>query len=307
MEGLVSIIITTYNRSGLLIEAVNSCLAQSYPNIEVIVVDDGSKDDTAKRMESYQQDPRVIYHYKENGERAAARNTGIQLARGQYLKFMDSDDLIDPGYVSMCVKYFEANAEAGLLHTNCKLLHDDGTMAHTPKKGISGNVFETLWDFNDISLSSTMLRRNTHERWGGFDETRSLSGAEDWEYWVRLAKQGCQVGFVTAFITTIRIHQENGTMNDIDRIVFSTREGQRLLNEKFEIAPALNHRLNVRLTYLKAVYDYINGNRGGSLRHLFKAAGQSKKLLLKSDFWMLWIKNFFPKGITVLAKKVLKK
>lgn len=299
----VSIVITTYNRADLILYAVNSCLQQTYTNIEIIVIDDGSTDKTYKVLEELIIQKKINYHYKINDERAAARNMGLLLSKGTYIKFLDSDDLIEKDYVEICVRYFEANKNCELLHTNCKILNENGNISLPPKKGITGNVYEILWEYNDISLSSVMMKKSVFEKFGGFDETRSLSGAEDWEYWVRLSRQGCVVGFLPAFVTIIRMHKDNSTMNDIDKIVFSSREGQRLLEEKFEVKKSLKYNFAGRLVYLQAIYFYIHGKRGDSLRSLIKSVSKNQRILFKIDFWSLFLKNFLPKKIIDLIKQ----
>ncbi len=303
MKALVSIIITTYNRATLIKETIHSCLNQSYPDFEIIVIDDGSTDNTKEVLEEFIAAKQLQYYYLENGERAAARNAGVKLSKGQYIKFLDSDDLIEKDHVEICVRYFEENKNCELLHTNCKVLNADGSISLSPKKGVTGNVYESLWESNDISLSSVMMKRTVFEKWDGFDETRSLSGAEDWEYWVRLSKQGCVVGFVPTYVTIIRMHSDNCTMNDIDKIVFSAREGQRLLEQKFDISKSLKRKFAARLIYMEAIYFYIDGKKVDCLGYLIKATLINRKIFFKADSWALLLKNLLPKKIISLLKQ----
>ncbi len=89
---LISVIIPTYNRANFLGEAIESVLSQTYKNLEVIIIDDGSTDDTRQLIEKY-TDKRIIYLYQEHGGTSAARNKGIQEAKGEYIAFLDSDDI----------------------------------------------------------------------------------------------------------------------------------------------------------------------------------------------------------------------
>lgn len=305
MKELVSIIITTYNRRHFIREAINSCLLQSYPHIEVIVVDDGSTDGTMEVLADLIHAKKIIYHYKKNAERAAARNTGMKLASGHFYKFLDSDDLIEKECISTCIKCFLDHKDVMLVHTNCKVIDEKGYLTISPKKGITGNVYEQLWAENDISLSSVIIKQKVFELYGGFDETLSLSGAEDWEYWIRLAKGGCIVGFVAEYVTVIRMHSSNGTMNDIEKILFSLNEARNLLQQKFEVDNKLIGQLESREIYLKAMYNYINNQRLASVGNLVKLTFKAPQVLFSKQAWMLFFKNFIPKRLVLRLKKMV--
>src|SRR5688572_1500418 len=105
IKGLVSIIIPTYNRAGYVVEAVASARAQTYPHKQIIVVDDGSRDDTARRLADLEG---VEYHYQENRGQGAARNRGLSLARGEFVASLDSDDLWDEDFLARGVECLEA-------------------------------------------------------------------------------------------------------------------------------------------------------------------------------------------------------
>ena len=105
IKGLVSVIIPTYNRAGFVAEAVRSARAQTYPRKQIIVVDDGSTDDTARRVAAFEG---VEYHYQSNRGQGAARNHGLRLAKGEYVASLDSDDLWDEDFLARSVECLEA-------------------------------------------------------------------------------------------------------------------------------------------------------------------------------------------------------
>jgi hypothetical protein len=184
------------------------------------------------------------------------------------------------------------------------VIDEKGLVTISPKRGITGNVYESLWADNDISLSSVMIRKKVVELYGGFDETLSLSGAEDWEYWIRLAKQGCVVGFVPELVTVIRMHSSNGTMNDIEKILFSLNVGRKLLQQKFEVEPRLIARSESREIYLKAIYHYINNKRVKSVGNLSKLVFIAPHFLFFKRTWVLFFKNFIPRQLVLRLKEV---
>src|SRR6266545_7542657 len=112
-----SVIIPTYNRSDLILQTIESVLGQTYKNYEIIVIDDGSIDDTRDKLASLRDKGIVQYVYQENRGSSAARNKGISLATGAYLAFLDSDDLFETGKLIKQVKFFSDHPEVGLVHS----------------------------------------------------------------------------------------------------------------------------------------------------------------------------------------------
>ena len=116
---LVTVVIPTYNYGHFVEQAVESALSQRYPNIEVIVVDDGSQDDTKARLEKYRG--RIQYIYQRNQGLSAARNTGILKARGEYIAFLDADDIWIPEKISEQIGMFKSVAQIGLV--SCSIVN----------------------------------------------------------------------------------------------------------------------------------------------------------------------------------------
>lgn len=179
----VSVVIPTYNRADVVREAVASVLRQDYPDIELIVVDDGSRDGTAAVVSGF--GPAVRYLWQENRGVSAARNRGVAASTGDLIAFLDSDDLWLPPKVSAQVAYFEAYEDAQACHTDeiwIRLgMRVNERLIHRKQGG---------WQFLAslprclISPSAIMLRRSLWDRLGGFDE--SLPACEDYDLWLRL-------------------------------------------------------------------------------------------------------------------------
>lgn len=145
-KGLVSVIIPVYNRTDLLREAVESAIAQTYRPIEIVIVDDGSTDDTnnvAKEIEIRHKDIVRVYR-KENEGPGLAREYGRQRARGEYIQYLDSDDLIHPGKLAVQVAALEANPDCGIAYGKTRLVAEDGSVIVSPFKR-SGERIETLF------------------------------------------------------------------------------------------------------------------------------------------------------------------
>lgn len=190
---LVSFITPTYNAAHFLSEAVDSALAQTYPNIEVIIVDDGSTDDTEAMIQArYGGDARVRYFRQANQGPAAARNRAIAEARGVYVHLLDSDERLFPEKVERSYALFQQYPEAAVVYGYGIAVQPDGQTIipmERPKLP-SGDVF-CEWLYGTMSggthsvTGSFMLKREAVLAVGGFDE--KFWASEDWDLWLRLS------------------------------------------------------------------------------------------------------------------------
>ncbi len=143
-DPLISAVIPTYNYGHFVTAAVRNVLAQTYRNLEVIVVDDGSKDNTRERLAPYLD--RIRYVYQENQGPSAARNTGIRSATGEWVALLDSDDLWHPRKLELQVKYLQAHPEVGLLGSDRVYdLHGDWPRVHDEPEDAPGPSRSTTW------------------------------------------------------------------------------------------------------------------------------------------------------------------
>ncbi|MBM3888790.1 MAG: glycosyltransferase, partial [Verrucomicrobia bacterium] len=188
---MISVVIPTYNRAQFLAETIESVLAQVYREFEVIVIDDGSTDNTAEVVARFGD--KVRYVPQPNSERAVSRNHGLRLATGEFLAFLDSDDCWEKQALIEMVKSLRANPAAAFTAVSCSIVGADSRVLSVfyPGGGVEGvlpHAFHQLLRTNVVgSPSAVLLRRSVLERWGSFDENRGLLGVEDWELWARLA------------------------------------------------------------------------------------------------------------------------
>jgi glycosyltransferase involved in cell wall biosynthesis len=179
----VSVIIPTYNRAVLVREAVTSVLAQTYRDFEVLVVDDGSTDDTTAALAGYQE-IQVHRHRRRRGV-AAARNTGLAAARGEWLAFLDSDDLWLPDKLARQMAHLENQPDLLVSQTDETWVRR-GVRVNQPlsHRKVGGWIFMPSLARCLVSPSAVILHRRLLEAHGGFDET--LPAAEDYDLWLRL-------------------------------------------------------------------------------------------------------------------------
>ena len=157
---LVSVIVPSYNTAQYVPDAVRSILGQSYQNLEVRVVDDGSKDNTREVMQAFANDPRVFYHYQENRGESGARNTGIRESKGELIALLDADDLWMPRKLELQVPCFKEHPEVGVVYTNT--VHVDANNNEIPTyrtKRHNGRITEKLFGENFVTGATSMFRR----------------------------------------------------------------------------------------------------------------------------------------------------
>lgn len=182
----VSVIIPTYNRWPMVGEAIDSVLAQSYGELELIVVDDGSRDETAEKLTKYGPAVRVISQPRRGV--AAARNLGVSQSTARYIAFLDSDDLWKPKKIEAQVNFMESHPEVQICQTE-EIWIRNGRRVNPKKKHRkpSGDIFRASLDLCLVSPSAVMMTRDLFDRVGGFDE--SFPVCEDYDVWLRITAE----------------------------------------------------------------------------------------------------------------------
>ena len=192
---LVSVIIPAYNAENFLARTLESVLSQTYQNIEVLVIDDGSQDRTAEIVQSIaQKDSRVILLQQENSGVAAARNLGINNSIGEFIAPIDADDIWYPQNLEKQVQcLLQAEASVGLVYSwSVDINEKDKLTGDFRASNIEGNVFSTLLCHNFLgNASSTLIRRSCVENIGGYNtqlKAQNAQGCEDWDFYLRIAE-----------------------------------------------------------------------------------------------------------------------
>lgn len=217
----IDVIIPTYNNAHFLTEAIASVQQQTYAPTQIIVVDDGSKDDTEAVVASLKDHSTIpiVYIKKENGGPNSARNVGLAHATAELVAFLDADDRWEPNKLEKQITLFEKDTEQtlGLVYGNYKTIDTTGsdrpdipTVPLNPN--IKGYTFEALLPGNLIlgSASNVLIQRSVFATVGTFDET--LRVGEDWDMWLRIAKE-FRIDYVDEVLVAIRRHAHNQTGN----------------------------------------------------------------------------------------------
>lgn len=192
---MVSVVIPTHNRVDLLPRAITSALNQTYNDIEVIVVSDGSTDNTDAFMQKYDNDGRVRYiNYSPAKGGNYARNTGIDAAKGEYVAFLDDDDEWLPTKIERQVALMEADNEVGLVYTGINCIYVNESICYSFKPTLRGNLSKKILFRNYIGSTSSVMLRQSLCRSCRFDE--NLQALQDFDLWIKVM-QGCKADVVS--------------------------------------------------------------------------------------------------------------
>lgn len=183
MKPLFSIIIPTYNRRQFLKIAIDSVFSQTFKDWQLIIVDDGSKDNTKELICSY-KDLRLKYYHQPNQGPATARNTGLSKATGDYICFLDSDDRFRKDKLEIAHQYIRENPGYKIFHTE-EIWYRNGKILtqKKPQKKSTGFIFEKSAKLCSISISTAIIKKDIFKKIGCFDQ--ALPACEDYDFWLR--------------------------------------------------------------------------------------------------------------------------
>lgn len=293
--GLVSVVIPAYNVAAHIGEAIASVRAQQCPRLEIVVVDDGSRDGTADLVARDHPDVRLFR--KENGGAASARNRGMREARGEFVAFLDADDVWLPGKLDVQLAYLRAHPGVGLVCSGFSHWEADadgrfpdpaerhpGTPGMDVDDGRSGWIYHKLLLDNFVWTSTVVMRRSLIDRIGYYDEALRLG--QDYEYWLRAARE-TEIHRLSGTMALYRKHRGSATVRGADvnyaaRVVAGAVERWGLASPNGEAISeqAFRERLS-RIHFMMGYGHYLRGNAGTALRE-FLACARLRPAHLKS-------------------------
>jgi glycosyltransferase involved in cell wall biosynthesis len=257
----VSVIIPTYNCARYVAQAVESALGQTYSDLEVIVLDDGSTDNTPAVMRQYEG--KVRYIRQENRGLPAARNRAIKASSGEYIALLDADDWWEPNKLSEQVPVLDGDPDLCLIYSDLEVIHDNGdvikSFLSSRPLATEGYVFDQLFHSGFILPSTVLLRRTHFEEAGMFDE--SMRSHEDMDLWVRMC-QRWKVGLIRKSLTHRRQGAANMTSNESLRSEYNVKFFEKALSLP-ELTDAQRHTIIKRLGNMHFVqgYHYFSNGR----------------------------------------------
>ena len=314
----VSVIIPTYNYAHYITEAVESVLNQTYKDFEIIVVDDGSTDNTKEVIRPYLN--KIKYIYQQNSGPSAARNRGIKEAKGEYIAFLDADDIWLPQKLELQIKFIEKEKELGLVFSDMTCFNEKGILKKSflkdipvfndlcieslssIEKIISDDVFNALLQGNFIPTNTVIVKKECFDKVGLFDE--NLLFVEDRDMWLRIAL-AYRIGFIKLPLVKRRFHRRNINKGEIYRL------GRLLVMQKYATYPYLSKKSKKIIKY--NIYS-LKCNLGCSYfsQKKFKEAHLNFKYTLKENpfhikSWLYYFLTLLPKSLLIKVKNVKKK
>ncbi|MEW5806019.1 MAG: glycosyltransferase [Acidobacteriota bacterium] len=268
----VSVIVPTYNYARFLDPCLESIFAQTYGDFEVIVVDDGSTDDTVEVLRKYED--RIRYIYQENMGLSAARNTGIKVSTGKYLAFLDSDDIWLPLKLEAQLRVISEDSDVGIVFSDARAFDGKNVLRESILKEeriCTGHCFRRLFMGNFLVMPTVMIRKKCLDEVGLFDET--LTAVEDYDLWLRISAH-YKIGYVDMMLAMYRVHPSNMS-RDYCRLLDNEIRVIRKIVELFpERARDLGGRVHRRFNSLYTQYGLElvrKGDVGQAMRSFMNA------------------------------------
>lgn len=305
MTPKVSIICPTFNGAcrGYLRDSIESALAQNFKNYELVIIDDGSTDDTRKECERYLKDPKVNYIFQQNGGPAKARNTGIEASSGEFICFLDDDDLWKPNKLQRQVQFIDnqlANFRNwGMVFTWAELIDARGNIIGYRGHRQEGAIYKSLFFENIIdATSSVLVKRGVFDKVGLFDEAHKQ--CEDWDMWLKIAKN-YYIFPIKEYLVQYREHK--GRLSSRNEEAFYYEKA--VLKKALSAAPPEINPVDVYASsYINRSVAYFSFGEYQKFREMFiKGARISPKLVTIEHIALLCI-SFFSDGLIDRIKTV---
>ena len=284
---LVSTIIPTYNHANYLNKSLQSVLNQTYDNLEVIVIDNNSNDNTVEVINKF-KDPRIKYLKISNyGIIASSRNMGIRASRGELIAFLDSDDWWNKDKLKICIEYF--NKEVDLVYHDLKIVSQKPSFFARRKiqtRQLRKPVLtDLLLEGNIIPNSSVVVRKEMLEKIGLIDESKELVASEDYNTWLRISKFTDKFLYLPKSLGYYFINNQNISKKDMSATY-------REATNKFlsDLSSAQKIKLEANYKYISARYNFLQSNYKKSKNNLlFVLKNGSLELKIKSLLMFLLI------------------
>lgn len=247
----VSIVTPSYNQAKFIKRTIDSVLSQDYPNIEYIVMDGGSTDDTVKILKTYKD--KFFWKSEKDSGQSEAINKGLKMAKGDIVAFINSDDTYEHGAISKVVEFFEDNPKAKWVYGKCRIVDENDKETRkfiTFYKNLllKNYSYSKILSENFISQPATFWRRDLHDKFGYFDENDHW--CMDYEFWLRIGAK-YDAGVINSYLSNFRYHTDSKSGME-DKTKFQDEYKLAKKYAKGRVWPIVLHKFN----YYKIIYSY---------------------------------------------------
>ncbi|HBC47709.1 MAG TPA: hypothetical protein DEO84_02180 [candidate division Zixibacteria bacterium] len=303
---LISVIIPTYNSAVYIEEALKSIFEQTYQDFEIIIVDDGSTDNTRQILRKYGE--RIQYIFQANGGPSSARNNGIRKARGKYIAFLDADDRWLPTKLQKQLSIFERNNTIGMVTTGACSFDEKGVFGYSTNKRatlMQGNIARNIFLHSNIGTPTVLVKKEVFDKIGLFEE--NIRQSEDDNMWIRIAAN-YDVELIDEALIQVRNHPSRMTLNRTE-LLESVQASIDLLKTKYgeKVRRSIESAVPIKLAHLQFAVGYGFYENG-----FYKEA---RKAFAKGAYYRFWYwKNpvyllitFIPKSVIGLLRSLKRK
>jgi GalNAc5-diNAcBac-PP-undecaprenol beta-1,3-glucosyltransferase len=282
-----SVIIPTYNRAHFIIETVDSVLAQNYSSFEVVIIDDGSTDNTGEVIENkYGADTRIRYFQKKNEERGAARNYGLQKAKGNYAVFFDSDDWMQPHYLATLKNVIEQHPGIFLLAAKYNYNNDGTIEDHSAMQPVAKGWFDRDFFLKGNILACNYCIRIADLNYKFFPEERELASMEDWLFLLSNMENE-KIYLEDKICVTMRQHDERSMQNN-QKVIAARRKALEWLLQHISLNKKQQKVLRGWSHYFCGIHQYLDNKRKEAIAETLAAI---KLIGLNKEFFLLLLKS----------------
>jgi glycosyltransferase involved in cell wall biosynthesis len=305
-SSLVSVVIPTYNSAEYIEEALNSVFEQTFNEFEIIVIDDGSTDNTRTILDKYSG--RIKYFYQNNKGPAGARNHGIEEVTGKYIAFLDADDIWMPAKLEKQVALFRQREGLGMVTTGVCSFDDKGVFGFSTDKReklMQGDIARNIFLKSDIGTPTVMVPKIVFDKVGLFEE--NIRYGEDDNMWIRIASH-YDVELIDEALVKVRNHPRRATRDQLE-LQQAVLENIQMLKTKYGdvVRRRIEKAIPRKISQVQFAIGYNHYERGN-----FREA---RKAFLRAAYHRLWfwknslylILTFLPPGLTNLMKRIKRK
>ena len=296
MQSLVSVVIPTHNDAEYVKDAITSALNQSYSNVEIVVVDDGSSDNTREVLKPYILNGSIKYIFQKNKGLSGARNTAIRASKGDFIALLDADDLFLPQKIERQVEHFKKNKQCDISYCDIYHFYDKkplDVMELQYDYYSNGDVLPNLIKGNFIAPLAVVAKRSVFERFGFFDERMKRS--EDLEFWIRVVLGGGVIKFLPETLAKLRIRTQNNLQDFASQPLVKKTKLDILdrLNDNLSVSQKRQYRLNFyrsrQAANVAAAYFLAQQDR----KKAYKFLNQAVLIYPLNLTWLILLYMFF--------------
>ena len=282
-----SVIIPTYNRADLIVKSIQSVLQQTYTDFELIIVDDGSSDNTQEQVSSI-HDTRIHYFKIKNSERGAARNFGVQKCKGSFTTFLDSDDQLSPIHLMEAASYLSHNSETSVFHLGYDVVNPSGKV-QVRWRPLPNPVNKKLHEGNYLSCLGVFVKREVLIEFP-FNEDRNLSGSEDYELWLRLSAR-FPIHTIPKITAQLVNHSARSVVTmDINKIIHRVDLFKKYVQAEPAVVAYLGRNIKKVFAYMDlylALHLAMSNNPTESIKNLVHSFSSQPDVFFNKRFWVV--------------------